>query len=227
MSTSVNDDKFLEINLKYFEIHAAQRLTVFNYYVAISGTILAALGAVAQSSERYSMVGVLLGALLTIISFLFGKLDARTAFLVKHAEGIIKKIEMQSIPNHLQVFGLEDTETKKAQLNKNVFTKMYTYGSIFSFLFYIVGTIGMIGSLLLASRIAGLIDWSEDKEKSPEVTVVLQIPAASIGAVVNHPPLTTDNSGRVPALANDVRNVASEADPSGKLDPKIGTQPGQ
>src|SRR5512139_3850842 len=127
MDPSFPTEKMLESNLKYFEIHAAQRLTVFNFYVAISGTMLAGMAAISQASPRFALAGSILGLLLSVISFVFYKLDFRTSFLVKHAEDVIKKIESSYLPNELSVFALEDSSTKSAQTNARFPSKMYTY----------------------------------------------------------------------------------------------------
>ena len=76
MATPFPSEKILESNLKYFEIHAAQRLTVFNFYIALSGTILAGIAAISQGSARFAFAGAVLGLLLAAISFVFLKLGS-------------------------------------------------------------------------------------------------------------------------------------------------------
>ena len=214
MDKTFPGEKVLESNLKYFEIHAAQRLTVFNFYVAISGAILAAMAAIFQGPERYALVGVILGLLLTTISFLFSKLDSRTAFLVKHAESIIKQIESDYLPKHLSVFELEDARTSKARAERRFPSKMYTYGQIFHSLFWIFGVVGVAGTLLMGSRLAGIVDWPDPKD-TREITVVVR-PAIQVDKGVTSKASVANSSG-TPSLSNDVRNVAGQANAAGQI----------
>lgn len=217
MDKALPGEKVLESNLKYFEIHAAQRLTVFNFYVAISGTILAAIAAISQGPQRFALVGVILGVLLTTISFLFSKLDSRTAFLVKHAESIIKQIESDYLPKHLSVFGLEDRLTSEARAERRFPGKMYTYGQIFHSLFWIFGVVGVAGALLMGARVAGFLDWPDHKDKPTEIILVVR-PAIKLDSEsVTSKDSTVPNSSGTPSFPNDVRNVASQANPAGQI----------
>ena len=69
-----------------FDLHAHQRMSLFNYFLIASGSVAAGLAASLQRSGLFQILGTGLGALLILISFVFWKLDQRTAFLVKHAE---------------------------------------------------------------------------------------------------------------------------------------------
>ena len=218
MDKTFQSEQILESNLKYFEIHAAQRLTVFNFYVAISGAILAALAAISQGPQRYALVGVILGLLLATISFLFSKLDSRTAFLIKHAESIIKKIESDYIPEQLSVFGLEDNRTSEAQAKHRFPGKMYTYGQIFHLLFWIFGAVGLMGALLMGARLTGSLDWPDKKDSQPQITLVVRPIIALDSSIVTSKSLTSQHSSGMPGLPNNVGNVASKTNPAGQSD---------
>ena len=220
MAKPFPSEKILESNLKYFEIHAAQRLTVFNFYVALSGTILAGIAAISQGSARFALAGSVLGLLLAAISFVFLKLDERTSFLVKHAEGIIKKIESEYLPQDLSVFGLEDSLTSEAQSSKSFPSKMYTYGQLFSAIFWIFGIIGLIGFAVMGLRAAGVIDWAEPKEKVPEISVVVKLPTAP-AAATGEPKNSTVDVGGASSPANNVSKVASEANSPSENKPGV------
>ena len=220
MATPFPSEKILESNLKYFEIHAAQRLTVFNFYIALSGTILAGIAAISQGSARFAFAGAVLGLLLAAISFVFLKLDERTSFLIKHAEGIIKKIESEYLPQDLSVFGLEESSTLNAQNSKKFLGKMYTYGQLFSAIFWIFGIIGLIGFAVMGLRAGGVIDWTEPKETAPEISVVVKMPAANVAKTAERTNLTLDPRG-ASSLSNNVGNVTSEANSLSKNKPAV------
>lgn len=220
MATPFPSEKILESNLKYFEIHAAQRLTVFNFYVALSGTILAGIAAISQGSARFALAGAVLGLLLAAISFVFLKLDERTSFLVKHAEGIIKKIESEYLPQDLGVFGLEESSTFNAQRSKRFPCKMYTYGQLFSTIFWIFGLIGLIGFIVMGLRAVGVIDWAEPQEKAAEISVVVKLPTANMEKLGERTNSTLNPRG-APSPSNDVSNVASKTNLLSKHKPAV------
>jgi hypothetical protein len=90
----------LEHAWRYFAIHAQQRLSLFNYFLLASGSVAAGLAACLQRSGLFQVLGTALGALLTLISFIFWKLDQRSSFLVKHAEDALAELE-STFPNSL------------------------------------------------------------------------------------------------------------------------------
>jgi hypothetical protein len=45
---------------KYFEIHAKQRMSVFNFFVIMFGSFSAGLAATFQGPKKYSAVGVVI-----------------------------------------------------------------------------------------------------------------------------------------------------------------------
>jgi len=55
----------------YFELHANQRLTTFNFYVVISSLVTTGLLATFEKQYRTPYLGIGLGVLLTLLSFVF------------------------------------------------------------------------------------------------------------------------------------------------------------
>jgi len=78
---------------RYFELHANQRMSVFNFFLALSGVVSAGLAALVQGSAHLIFLGILLGLLLVLVSFIFWKLDQRVSFLIKHAEDALSELE--------------------------------------------------------------------------------------------------------------------------------------
>ena len=151
------DDKRLEHAWNYFELHAQQRISVFNYFVVLSGILAAGLAASVQGPERLASVGVALGALLILLSFVFWKLDQRTAFLIKHAEEVLKACEPTTAP----LFSDEETKTDTAKAQ----TSIWTYGRSFRTIFLVIGAAGLAGAILSGLRFAGVVQWEESSAR--------------------------------------------------------------
>ena len=69
--TATIDETALNHATKHFEIHAAQRLTAFNFFIVISGAILAAIAASLQKPDEFGLPGAALSLLLVALSFIF------------------------------------------------------------------------------------------------------------------------------------------------------------
>ncbi len=144
---------------KYFELHAHQRIAVFNFFLVISGTLAAGMAATLQGSQRFSALGVLLGVLLAFVSFLFWKLDQRVSFLVKHAEASLVQIEGFFPVAEAQVFMHEPSKTTTAQQQSSWWARQWSYGRVFRVLFCSMALVGISGSVLCGLRFLGHIAW--------------------------------------------------------------------
>ena len=156
------DDKDLNHAWSYFALHANQRITVFNYFVVFSGVLCTGIAAAVQASPKVAAVGVALGLLLAVLSFVFWKLDQRTAFLIKHAEDILKQLE----PSTGQLIGAEEQKTAAAKRN----LRMWTYGQVFRTIFAFMALIGIAGAVLAAFTASGALAWGSAKPASACVT---------------------------------------------------------
>ncbi|EKB9382313.1 TPA: hypothetical protein ACID37_006234 [Pseudomonas aeruginosa] len=54
-------DRSIEHAWKYFELHAQQRMTVFNFFLAIAGLVAAGIGVGLQQGSHFSILVSLLG----------------------------------------------------------------------------------------------------------------------------------------------------------------------
>ena len=86
----MNIDEFHEKEFdhawRYFELHANQRMTVFNFFLVLVGLVAAGIATSRQGAQTLALLGVFLGLLLAFFSFIFWKLDQRVCFLMKQAE---------------------------------------------------------------------------------------------------------------------------------------------
>ena len=154
-----SQEKNFEHAWRYFQLHAAQRITVFNYFLIISGVGASGLAATLQGSQRFSSLGIALGLLLILVSFVFWKLDQRTAFLITRAEIVLIEIE-KSFPNKkFQIFNLEFELTRAESNNKNRWLRIWSYGKSFRLIFTMMSFFGFGGTVLSGAKFLGMLTW--------------------------------------------------------------------
>ncbi len=140
---------FREYALKYFQIHADQRMRVFQFYIAIS-TALFGAGILMMRLEQSQAILVVSGLLTSFFSFIFWRLDCRIKGLIKNAENAIKFLDdshglqdFDGSPNPLKLFARDDF---LVQLRKSpgVLRKLApsSYGDCFNWVFAVVGMLG-------------------------------------------------------------------------------------
>lgn len=166
------NDEAIEHAWRYFQLHAGQRITVFNYFIVFSGLILTGLASTIQASPRLSSVGIILGLLLSFLSFVFWKLDQRTSFLIKHAEDLIKTIE----PAAATLFLGEAARTEDAKKEKG----LWTYGKVFRTIFLVLGLVGISGSVASGLRWSGILSWTDDAQAKVAPTTAYLLKADTL-----------------------------------------------
>ena len=110
----------------YFQLHASQRLITFNFYIVIS-TAIATGYMVTLGVSSISVLAILLGFTISLLSFIFWKLDVRNKQLIKNAEEALKYLEAQiytsgdeNESNVLKIFTYEEEQTNRMKMNKSV-----------------------------------------------------------------------------------------------------------
>ena len=141
----------------YFELHAKQRLTTFNYYIVIS-TLLAS--GYLLAIQNVTFLSLLLSIVLMLLSFIFWKLDLRNKQLIKNSENALKFIERKESTQEneeqseiLQIFSYEEKQTDALRDKKVRFfwNKLYTYSTCLNgvfILFAFIGFCGLINSIV-------------------------------------------------------------------------------
>jgi hypothetical protein len=114
------------------------------------------LGAVGQASINYAAVGIALGVVLIVISFVFWKLDQRAAFLVKHAEEALKVLEADTIAN-LRLFANEPIRHSEAQKAANWLMRPWTFGESFRCLFSLMAISGLAAAVFFTLRLLRVV----------------------------------------------------------------------
>lgn len=141
---------------RYFQMHAQQRINVFNYFVASSSLLVTGLGIALHSPRDTWYLGVVAGMLLILISFIFWNLDARVSSLIKVSEEIISRAEERLITDpELRTVSVERTLTR---MTKFSLFNTWTYGQAFRRIFAIMALIGLGGSVLSLLRAYEQVD---------------------------------------------------------------------
>jgi len=167
MSTQAEGELMRSHAWKYFELHSAQRMQAFNFFLGISGVIITGSSAalVTMQQEHPSAVIFALPMLLLnlIICYIFSKLDQRTAFLIKHAEEIIKELEIADKSPMAKLFLEEEHKTKQLPTLKemvNFYEANLTYVECFRL------TFGVVALLTVAEAMIALVIFSWSTVKS-------------------------------------------------------------
>lgn len=149
-----NDGKYI---WDYFQMHASQRLATFNFYIVLSTLLVTGLFTVLKGDFQIPYVGIILGFLLILFSFLFWKLDMRNQTFIKNAENALKYIENQKglncvkgEPHALMIFSREEYLTNLLQNRKSFWPwkKYYSYSKCFIIIFVCFGILGIFGTIL-------------------------------------------------------------------------------
>lgn len=158
MVNRISSEQAVEHAWKYFELHSNQRTTLFNYYLLIMVGLGTAIGVILQADAKFSYVGVFLSSFVSLVSYLFWKLDQRTSFLIKQSEQIFKNLERNSSVD-IGIFCKEEANLAKINLDKNYFNAILTYGKIFRFTFFTTGGVGLLGIIFFFLRIFDCVKY--------------------------------------------------------------------
>ena len=150
MNKAVNETMF-EHAWRYFEKHSDQRVSFFNFYILIMAASSTALSILLQNEKLYYL-GILLGLFIIITSYIFWKIDQRTAFLIKNSERVLKNIEENYEPKY-HIFNIEEFELNKINEKNNYFFKYKTYGELFRIIYGFIASIGLISTIYFIIRI--------------------------------------------------------------------------
>ena len=139
----------------FFQMQATQRLTTFNFYIALSSLISGGLAANLKAQDSMISVGVLLGLLLALFSFVFWKLDQRNRDLIKSAEDVLKFFENKAQfedekgrPHIVKRFAREeyDTNYRRTRRSWRLWSNHYSYSDCFQIVFLTFGAVGILGA---------------------------------------------------------------------------------
>ena len=134
-------DNGLDHAWRYFALHAQQRISVFNFFIVLSGILATGIGAGFQAGKTMAPVVIILGILLTLFSIVFYRLDERGSELVKLAESALIAGENTCMPAFARVVA-EENKSRASPLS----SKTWTFGQSFRLIFWVMGIAGVVAS---------------------------------------------------------------------------------
>lgn len=134
---------------QYFYVHAAQRLTTFNFFIVIATLISTGMVTSLQKGVIIPHLSLLLGIVLICLCFIFWRLDHRNRELIKLAEGALRKLEARMFPDaghapFSRIFNIEEETTAAIRLSRRF---AWSYSRCFDAVFLIFAIIGGAGAL--------------------------------------------------------------------------------
>lgn len=87
---------WLELCWKYFDRHADQRISYFNFFVVFSTILTSGAITVLQGSVDLRYTAIPIGIVQIFVGYMFLKIDQRNKFLTNHAENAIKDFEQKN-----------------------------------------------------------------------------------------------------------------------------------
>jgi hypothetical protein len=140
----------------YFQLHAGQRMSTFNYFIVLAALLTTGLAGTFVKDFKWNMVSTVLGLGLMVVSFAFWKLDQRVRFLIKHAESSLRQIEQKWTDEvardgafFANLFCKEQTETdrNRGQQNYRFWAWDLSYSNCFEIVYCFFGVLGLLGAL--------------------------------------------------------------------------------
>ena len=144
---------YLTIAWYYFQQHAQQRIGYFNFFLLFSSFLTAAFVAVLKEYRTLlAVMGIAIGLMQTVISFIFWKIDERNKILTKKAENAIKELERECKALDMSFPTIFCTEEKETELQKKldiknrrgIFSKHISHSKSFKMIFQVFGVLGTV-----------------------------------------------------------------------------------
>lgn len=138
-------DRF-DYSLRYFELHAKQRISTFNFFVVLSAFLTTAFVATCQKDFSYPSMSALVSLIIMLVSVIFWKLDQRVRFLIQHAESVLELLEKGG-SDQVALFSEEREKTKKEKggVWQGIVNEQLSYSQCFGFMYAIFFVFGVIG----------------------------------------------------------------------------------
>lgn len=128
---------------KYFSLHADQRMKTVNFFIVISGVLIAAIVR-AYTSDNMNWYVSGCSLLVTLLSYIFYRIDCRNKDLIKLSEQALIEWEKQYLSSEkaecCKLFSNEKIKTEQSRTND-----LYlTYSNALNILFSLVGIAGFL-----------------------------------------------------------------------------------
>lgn len=131
-------------------MHAEQRITVFNFFVATAGLLVSGIGYTLRAPREMWPLGTAAGLLLLVFAVVFRKLDDRVSAIIKSSEAVMLEAEALVIETPaLRAVTREREMTARARRG---ILGAWTYGRSFRFIFGLMACVGLASAALSLSR---------------------------------------------------------------------------
>lgn len=138
----------------YFQLHANQRMTTFNFFLILAALMTTGLVGAIKPDFQPRYVGGALGLALIVVSFVFWKLDGRVRFLIQHSEAILKAIERellakaaQESPVSASLFSTEEARTAEIENTWKFWNWHLSYSKCFRVIYLVFALLGLVGAV--------------------------------------------------------------------------------
>ena len=135
----------------YFTIHAAQRLSAFQFFITLSTAFVGGFLLLLKGSDLQRWMAII-GLMLTFTAFTFFKLDERTRMLVKNGEGALRYLDSLharpadgALPHALCLFDRDDA-LRQQDPTRWMFLGTYSYTRCFRSVFLCFGVLGLVAA---------------------------------------------------------------------------------
>lgn len=155
----IGEKEELDLAWMYFQQHASQRVSFFNFFIVLATSLTAVL-VTAVFQFRVLLLGAAVGLMLSFTSFVFWKIDQRNKHLTKMGENALRELEscfplpasgsaMPKHPHPIQVFTHEawrTTCTRQEERDEPMWKREFSFSKSLNLLFLVYGSVGLLGA---------------------------------------------------------------------------------
>ncbi|MBR8272572.1 hypothetical protein KDX15_01905 [Burkholderia cenocepacia] len=132
----------------YFSLHSAQRMQSFQFYITLETALIGGAIVIAKSDGNHQHWMTLLSAMVSLLSFIFWKLDGRTRKLIKNAESALRFLDGQhnlpninAQPHPVFLFKIDGVDNSSV---KSIWNINLSYSKCFNIIFGVFGFGGFV-----------------------------------------------------------------------------------
>ena len=171
--SGITNKEWLDLAWKFFQQHAQQRISYFNFFVVFSTILIS--GYVNALNINMPLMGIIIGFVEIFISFIFIKIDERNKFLTKISENIIKKIEEDtefSENENYSLFLKEEIFTndlREEQKSKLFFNRQISHGKAYRLIYQMFMVLGIL-ALIYAGFVSIFKNQNSHQKENNNIT---------------------------------------------------------
>lgn len=143
----------------YFSLHAQQRMNAFQFFITLEIALFGSVLLVLQFAKSHTAWFSVFGIIITLLAFVFWKIDQRTKDLIKAAENSLIQIESYFLSNSAVVTALpfsSDPQRSGAMMTFPLLGGRMSYSKCFGLIFFFSAFLGIVifGWLLSSPSVA-------------------------------------------------------------------------